>query len=170
MKRQNILFTGTPGCGKTTLIEKIVGRKGSSCAGFFTKEIRERGRRVGFSVNTLDGKQGVLAHRAIKNREKVGGYGVNLADIDGLAVPSMIPANEDVIVVIDEIGKMECFSPLFKDTLIRILNSKNPVLGSIALKGNSFIEGIKTREDVLLIRVSEGNRDMLFEEYSGIRL
>lgn len=168
MKRKNILFTGTPGCGKTTLIEKIVRRIKRPCTGFFTREIRETGRRVGFSINTLDGKQGVLAHQEIKNRDRVGRYGVNLEDIDRIAVPSMVPASEHVLVVIDEIGKMECYSRLFQDTLIRILDSGNPVLGSIALIGNSFIEGIKKRKDILLIRVLGNNRDTLFEKYSAM--
>jgi nucleoside-triphosphatase THEP1 len=63
---------------------------------------------------------------------------------------------------------MECCSHLFQDTLIRILDSGNPVLGSIALMGNSFIEGIKKRKDVLLIRVLGNNRDTLFEKYSAM--
>jgi nucleoside-triphosphatase THEP1 len=168
VKRKNILFTGTPGCGKTTLIEKIVRRMKRPCTGFFTREIREMGRRAGFSINTLDGKQGVLAHQDIKSRGRVGRYGVNLEDIDRIAVPSMVPASEHVIVVIDEIGKMECYSRLFEDTLIRVLDSRNPVLGSIALEGNSFIEGIKKRKDIQLIRVSGNNRDTLFEEYSAM--
>ncbi len=80
----------------------------------------------------------------------------------------MVPASEHVLVVIDEIGKMECYSRLFQDTLIRILDSGNPVLGSIALIGNSFIEGIKKRKDILLIRVLGNNRDTLFEKYSAM--
>ena len=165
MKRKNILFTGTPGCGKSTLIEKIVARTKSSATGFFTREIRERGRRVGFSINTLNGKEGVLVHQNIKSRYKVGKYGVNIQDIDHVAVPAMHPDNEKILVVIDEIGKMECFSPLFRDTVIRVFNSKNPVLGSIPLKGGPFIEHIKQRDDILLIEVSEGNRDSLVERF-----
>ena len=89
------------------------------------------GHRVGFSINTLNGKECVLAHQNIKSRYKVGKYGVNIQDIDSLAVPAMHTNDKNVIVVIDEIGKMECFSPLFRDTVMAILNSKNPVLGSI---------------------------------------
>ena len=110
---KNILFTGPPGCGKSTLIEKIVKRSRSSKTGFFTREIREKGIRVGFSIKTLDGKQGMLAHKEIESPFKVGQYGVNVDDIDRVAVPSMIPAKEDQMIVIDEIGKMECFSIFF---------------------------------------------------------
>ena len=64
-------------------------------------------------------------------------------------------------MIIDEIGKMECFSPLFRQTLIKTLDSENLVIGSIALKGGPFIQEIKKREDVLLVIVTEKNRDSL---------
>ena len=165
MKRKNILFTGIPGCGKSTLIEKIVAGTKRPATGFFTREIREKGRRVGFSINTLDGKQGVLAHQNIKSKFKVGKYGVNIQEIDSVAVPAMHTDNENLIVVVDEIGKMECFSPLFKDTVSRVLNSKNPVLGSIALSGGPFITKIKRRDDILIVEVTKDNRDSLFGKF-----
>jgi nucleoside-triphosphatase THEP1 len=162
---KNILFTGLPGCGKSTLIEKIVRRINRPCTGFFTKEIRDRGRRVGFSIKTLDGKHGILAHIDIRSRIRVGRYGVNLKDIDKIAVPSVVPENDNVIVVVDEIGKMECFSRLFRQTLMKILDSTNTVVGSISLKGDAFIDAIMKRPDTLLISVSKKNRDYLVEEF-----
>lgn len=164
-KNRNILFTGPPGCGKSTLIEKIVGQMKGSCTGFFTRELREQGRRVGFTILTMDGTQGILAHQNSKSPYRVGKYGVNLEDIDRIAVPSMIPGRDDAVVVVDEIGKMECFSPLFRNTLVQILDSKNPVVGSISLRGNQFIQRIKERKDVRLVQVSEMNRDTLVGTY-----
>lgn len=165
MGNGNVLFTGSPGCGKSTLIEKIVRKSQRPRTGFFTREIREKGHRVGFSIETLEGKQGVLAHIEIDSRCKVGKYGVNIDDIDRIAVPSMIPDNEDQMVVIDEIGKMECFSIPFKETLVRVLESKNSVLGSIALKGDPFIVKISKRKDVHLIRITEKNRDIFIDMF-----
>ena len=165
MKRKNILFTGPPGCGKSTLIEKIVAGIKRPAVGFFTREIREHGRRVGFSINTLTGEEGVLAHQDIKSNYRVGKYGVNIQDIDHVAVPAMHADNEEVLVVIDEIGKMECFSNLFKDTVLRVLNSNNPVLGSIALEGGPFITKIKQRDDILLVEVSKDNRNSLVGKF-----
>ena len=59
--KTNILITGPPRCGKSTLIEKVVSRIERPVTGFFTREIKGKGRRVGFSINTLDGKEGILA-------------------------------------------------------------------------------------------------------------
>jgi len=111
---RNILFTGLPGCGKSTIIEKIVQRINRPSSGFFTREIRDRGRRVGFSITTLDGQQGILAHIDIRSHIRVGRYGVYIRDIEKIAVPSMRPENDNVILVVDEISKMGCLSGLFR--------------------------------------------------------
>jgi len=168
VKHRNILYTGLPGCGKSTIIEKIVQRINRPSTGFFTREIRDKGRRVGFSITTLDGQQGILAHIDIRSHIRVGRYGVNIRDIDKIAVPSMPPENDNVIVVVDEIGKMECFSGLFRQTLMNILDATNTVVGSISLKGDAFIGAIKKRPDTLLISVSEKNRDFLVDEFLAV--
>ena len=162
--QKNILLTGPPGCGKSTVIDTIVQRINLPCTGFFTIEMREKGRRVGFSITTLNGRRGILAHVDIRSRYRVGKYGVNLQDIDTVAVPSMVSENDNVVVVVDEIGKMECFSAMFRQTLLRVFDSPNTVVGSIALKGDAFINAIKKRPDSRLILVSEKNRDVLAEE------
>ena len=168
IKKSNILVTGPPGCGKSTLIEKVVKRIEIPATGFFTRGIQEKGRRVGFSITTLNGKEGVLAHQNIKSQFPVGKYGINIDDIDSLAIPAMLPTERNEIIVIDEIGKMECYSVLFKKTIIQALDSVNFVIGSIALKGDSFIQGIKNREDVRVICITQQNRDSLVEEILGL--
>ena len=105
-----------------------------------------------------------MAHIDIRSRYRVGKYGVNLKNVDTIAVPSMVAENDNVIVVVDEIGKMECFSAMFRQTLVTVLDSPNTVVGSIALKGDAFINAIKKRPDSRLIPVSEKNRDVLAEE------
>jgi nucleoside-triphosphatase THEP1 len=161
MRAKNILLTGPPRCGKSTLVEKLVRQLNRPLTGFFTRELREKGRRVGFSITTLDGKEGILAHENSKSQKRVGKYGVNVGDLARIAVPSMIPSGAEQIVLIDEIGKMECLSPIFRETLAKVLDSENLVIGSIAQKGDAFIEKIKERKDVLLVIVSEKNRDSL---------
>lgn len=161
MEQKNVLVTGPPCCGKSTLIEAVVAGISAPMTGFFTREIVETARRVGFRIVTLRGEEGVLAHEHIRSRFRVGKYGVNIEDLERIAVPSIVPSRPDEMVIIDEIGKMECYSSLFRQTLARTLDSPNKVLGSVALKGGTFIEQIKARPDVRLIGVSEQNRDEL---------
>jgi len=65
---KNIFVTGPPRCGKSTLIERLILKIGKPATGFFTREIREKGRRIAFSITTLDGKRGVLAHKNMKGK------------------------------------------------------------------------------------------------------
>ena len=162
--KKNILITGPPRCGKSTLIEKVVERIDFPATGFFTREIREKGGRVGFSITTLNGREGMLAHQNLRSKFSVGKYGVHIKDIEGIAVPSVIPATEGEVVVIDEIGKMECFSKKFRETIPKLLDLPNWVIASIAQKGDAFIQSIKKREDVVVITVTPQNRDILVNE------
>jgi nucleoside-triphosphatase THEP1 len=164
MTKRNFLITGPPRCGKSTVIEKVVGRIERPAIGFFTREIREKGKRVGFSITTLDGRGGILAHQNIVSRFRVGKYGVSIEDIENIAVPAMIPKGKGEVAIIDEIGKMECFSLMFRETLIQVLDLPNWVIASIAQKGGPFIQSIKEREDVFVISVTTENRDMLVEQ------
>jgi len=161
MNSKNLLLTGVPGCGKSTLIENIVKKIPGPVRGFITREIRSKGERVGFRILTLDGKEGVLAHKDSPSLLRVGRYGVNVDQLEKIALPAMEPANPEEVVVIDEIGKMECLSLRFRETLRRLLDSENRVIGSIALKGDPFIQRIKQRPDVLLVQVTEKNRNSL---------
>jgi nucleoside-triphosphatase len=160
-RARNLLLSGPPGCGKSTLIERMVEQIGTRMTGFFTREIRSNRTRVGFEIVTMAGDRGVLAHVNLKSTVRVGRYGVDLDALERIAVPSMIPTKPDEMVIIDEIGKMECFSPLFRHTLERTLDSSHSVVGSIAGKGDRFIEGIKNRPDVELILITTHNRDGL---------
>src|SRR5437879_4315569 len=83
---QKILLTGRPGCGKTTLIKRVVKNLSLRAAGFYTEEIRDRGIRVGFSLVTLDGNQAVLAHVDFKTPERLGKYGLDLSALETVGV------------------------------------------------------------------------------------
>ena len=109
---RNILLTGLPGCGKTTVISRIVDRLAQlRLAGFYTREIRERGDRKGFEAVGLHGSSVVLGHVDFSGRQRVGRYGVDVAGFEKLIESELsgITADADAFVI-DEIGKMECLS------------------------------------------------------------
>jgi hypothetical protein len=95
---KNILVTGPPGCGKSTLIEKVVAIIQAPVAGFFTREIREKGKRVGFSVASFDGRKGILAHVGMKSGPRVGKYGVSIGVFEDIAIPSLHAGSPDILV------------------------------------------------------------------------
>ena len=59
----NVLFLPT-GVGKTTLVQRAceaLVSSGVGVEGFYTEEVREGGRRVGFDVVTVTGERGHLS-------------------------------------------------------------------------------------------------------------
>jgi len=71
---KNLLITGMPGCGKTSLIKEILREFSIPAYGFFTEEIREGEKRVGFKIVTLSGKIGILAKKGIDSNLRVSQY------------------------------------------------------------------------------------------------
>jgi len=168
---KNILLTGNPGCGKTTLIQRVVARLRCSFGGFYTQEIREGGVRLGFKVITFDGREGILAHVKIDSPLRVGKYGVDLRALETVGVASVRRAlHEDALVIIDEIGPMELFSKAFCQVVVEALNSPCVVLGSIVKRSKPFVDQIKARPDVTVIEVCSCNRDALVEQVLALLL
>jgi len=162
---KNILITGAPGVGKTTLVKKIVEKLYPlRPVGFYTGEIREGGARRGFSLTALDGREGILSHVDIKSPRRVGRYGVDVAGFDRFLDSFNFSNPENRIAVIDEIGKMECFSNKFKRLVRDILGSDKYVIATVALKGGGFIAEIKARKDIVVYEITLRNRDSLLSD------
>ncbi len=155
-----VLLTGRPGCGKTTLIRRVIDSLAVDADGFYTQEMRAPdGRRRGFQIITLDGAAATLSSVDIRGPHRVGRYGVDLAGIDGVAVPAVRRAVERrCLVVVDEIGKMELFSPSFRRAVLEALDAGRCLLGTILLGPHPFADSIKARPDVRLIQLTEANR------------
>ncbi len=162
---KNILICGPPGVGKTTLIQKILKNSNLRAGGFYTEEIKENKNRVGFKIISLDNQEGILAHITIKGIKRVGRYGLNIYDLENIGVKSLDRAlqNNDLIII-DEIGKMEIFSDKFKEKVLDCLNSKKLVLATIGIGGDKFIFKIKERNDVIIFKMNRENRDKLMDK------
>ena len=159
------LLTGLPGTGKTTIIRKAILQLHLRAGGFYTEEIRVAGKRQGFSVITLDGQRAILAHTDCPGPNRVSRYGVDISQLDIVGVTALYRAIDgDDVVVIDEIGKMELFSPRFREAVKIALDSGKKVLGTIMSAPSSFTDDIKRHSAVEILNVTRENRNQVLYE------
>lgn len=162
-----LLLTGTPGIGKTTLICKVASQLSQyRIGGFYTEEIREGGQRKGFRLVTFQGEEGIIAHVNFDHHYRVSKYGVDVEMIDHFANITLGLADDIDCYLIDEIGKMECFSEVFVKRVEALLNSSKPVIATVAKKGSGLIEKAKQWPGSLLWELTHANRDVRVMEVS----
>lgn len=112
---------------------------------------------------TLDGSQQILSHVDHPGPFRVGRYKVDVAGFERLLNEMDLPHVLTRVIILDEIGKMECLSKRFTDDVTALLDSPKTVIVTIALKGSGFIQQIKHRPDCRLITVTVANRNSLAE-------
>lgn len=165
----HVLLTGLPGAGKTTVIRKIADALiARHPAGFVTAEIRDKGVRKGFELVALDGRRSILSHVDFKSPYRVGKYGV---DIDAFETflddfDLLDPAHH--LIIMDEIGKMECLSAKFRELVDRLFASDKTIIATIALKGGGLIGDLKRRPEVNIHEVTLRNRDAIVGDLIAI--
>ncbi|XP_021076423.1 cancer-related nucleoside-triphosphatase isoform X1 [Mus pahari] len=182
---RHVFLTGPPGVGKTTLIQKaieVLQSSGLPVDGFYTQEVRQEGKRIGFDVVTLSGAQGPLSRVGSqplpgKPECRVGQYVVNLDSFEQLALPVLRNAGPSCgpkhrVCIIDEIGKMELFSQPFIQAVRQTLSTPGIiVVGTIPVpKGKplALVEEIRKRNDVKVFNVTRENRNSLLPDIVAV--
>ncbi len=140
------------------------GLKNFHPVGFYTAEIREEGIRKGFELVGLEGKRGILSHVNIRSPYRVGRYKVDVRGFEDFLKGIVFFDPPSRMVMVDEIGKMECLSTQFNRMMKEVLDSEKWVIATIALKGSGLIAEVKKRQDVELFEITPSNRDVLFSE------
>lgn len=162
-----IFLVGDPGVGKTTALMKAVNilkAKGLTVGGVVSREARSGRSRVGFKIIDLGtGVVGTLASIDQPAGPRVGRYRVNLRDVAEVGAKAILRAIESAdVVVCDEVGPMELFSPDFRRAVKALLDSDKPVLGVVhKWYRDPMVSDLKSLPNVEVVEVTYENRDDL---------
>ena len=137
--KTKILITGPPRSGKSTLIVRLIkyiSKRQITAYGFLTPEVREGNNRIGFDIVDIKTKEREKLARkgSFNTKHHVGKYCVFIEKFEKfLSHFENIKFQQDDLIIIDEIGKMELFSKKFQEFIIKIFASNISIIATIGL-------------------------------------
>lgn len=162
----NILFTGEPHVGKSTLLERLVSGLPNK-SGFITKEVLKDGSRTGFELVSAIGDRALLVSTELASPFRVSRYGVDVEGFDRFLAGLRQPKPEDLVYV-DEIGQMELYSEKFRQLVKHYLELPNTFVATLSsVYSNDFTETLRSRSDVQIIDLTLDNREEIYERYAS---
>jgi nucleoside-triphosphatase THEP1 len=155
---KNMLLSGPPGCGKTTIIRKIIQHlfADQRLAGFYTQEIQHKDC-VDYAL-----KRGLeMISRLDFHGDNHGGRDeVNTRTFEVLLAHQLDQVADGVnVFLIDQIGKEERVNQPFMTAVMQLLDSPVPVWATVAASCRGFLRQIQDRQDLMVVRITAENRD-----------
>ena len=166
-----LALTGKPKSGKTTTVLMLVDslkKNGIKVGGFYTVEVKKNDRRLGFEiVDILTGKRGVLAGIDQESKIKVGKYGVNVGDLEGIGVRALEHGFENCqVLIVDEVGPMELKSELFRKVVRKVLNSDKLTIFTVHYRSSDdLVREVKRKSN--LYELTSDNREKIVSTLIG---
>lgn len=158
-----IAVTGSPGVGKSTLVQNVAAKTGCRVGGVLARDMRFKDRRIGFELLDLaSGATGVLADEE-GTGPQLGKYRVHPEELDGIGARAVENAIGCDLIVVDEIGPMELSSKRFVAAVEKALSSDKPML-VVLHEWSQHRLARKIRLTFKVVTVTKDNRDSLAGE------
>ena len=160
----NVIITGAPGIGKTTLIKHLIrDLTPVIIRGFYKEAILENDVVKGYRMITARFDEQIIAHIYFEGPEKFENFGINIDGLNKLVERELNISNGAELFIVDEIGRMECLSHSFCHSIQKILDSNIPMIASVGQILTSELKAIKSRKDISVIQVTQKNRETLWK-------
>jgi nucleoside-triphosphatase len=160
-----LLLEGPPRVGKTTVVRRLIAllqQANLPVGGFTTRELRERGHRVGFLAEDINGGAAVIAHVDWTSGPAVGRYHVDVSAFEEVALPALQRALEQGgVVVLDELVQMELASTAFVNAVHQLFNRDATLVATVHVVAHPVTDALKQRPDVQTVEVTRENRNDL---------
>lgn len=158
-----IAVTGSPGVGKSTLVQKAAEATRVKVGGVLARDKRIKDRRAGFELMDLgSGRTGMLADES-GNGPQLGKYRVRLDDLDQIGARAIEDALIADLIVVDEVGPMELSSRRFVRAVEKAIASNKPML-VVLHQWSRHPLAKKIRKSFRLLTVTKENRDSLLAD------
>lgn len=159
---KNIFLTGEKYTGKSTLIQNVLNRLNLSAGGYVTERVIKGNERIYIVKSLHDSSESYLIANvnAIDYSREVF---IDSFDIGIVSILEKSLKDKDIIIL-DELGFFESDSEKFKSKVYELLDSNKIILGTIKDHDCEFLNNIRKRDDILLIKVTKENREEILDE------
>jgi len=174
---KNLFLTGKINIGKTTVLNSIVEKlniENNKICGFSTKAFLENGKVKGFYINPVK-----YYLEIPKFDERIIGYTDDEGrwvsvpetfDNFGVEILDYCLKSKFELIIMDELGFFESKAYTFQKKVYEVIESNKKVLGIVKPQRTIFMNSIKERKDVIVVEITEQNRDYISTElYSKIK-
>ena len=163
---KNIFLTGEKHIGKSTLIQSILNRLNLSVGGYITERVIKNNKTTYIARSLYNGSESYPIAN-VNNSDRTREVFMDSFDIGIVSILEKSLKNRDVIIL-DELGFFEDNSKIFKYKIYELLDSNKVILGVIKDCNCEFLNNIRQRDDVLLIKVTKENREETLNRLIGI--
>jgi len=162
----NLFLTGKIGIGKSTVLKKVLSEIDLSIGGYVTERIYDGHYRkyIARSLNNPK-EEYIIVKSDSRDDSKVW---FPKAFEKGLVPILDESLKSKDIIVLDELGASEKDIDVFTSKIFELLDSNKIVFGVLKDVDCKFLNDIKIRDDVTVIRITEENRDNIVDEIVNI--
>ena len=157
MEKKHLFLTGRKQVGKSTVLRKLLEHHPQP-AGFRTLRIPNA---EGCSVHMFaPGETEFTEENRVFYRHK-GVLYLNIADFDRIGCDLLEKSKGADLILMDELGPTEVHAQQFRRAVWETLDESAHVYGVLQMAESDFLDQVAAREDVLVMTVTEENRDDL---------
>jgi nucleoside-triphosphatase len=162
----NLFLTGKIGIGKSTLLKRALKELNVSLGGYTTERVFEGYFRK-YIIKSLYDNNTTYTILKVDSRDNSKEHFIDSFEKGALSILDK-SLKERNLIVLDELGSAENDMSLFTDKVFKLLDSKKIVFGVLKENDCDFLNAIMAREDVIVITITEDNRDYIIEDIINI--
>ena len=162
----NLFLTGKIGIGKSTLLKKALKELDFSLGGYTTERIFEGYFRK-YIIKSLYDNRTTYTILKVDSRDNSKEHFIDSFERGALSILDKSLKERDLIVL-DELGSAENDMNLFTDKVFKLLDSSKIVFGILKENNCDFLNAVMAREDVIVLTITEDNRDYILEDIIDI--
>ena len=161
--RRHLFLTGERRVGKSTILRRVIERRGLRCSGFETRPLMIGGERRGYLLHVrvpkpADRNDTVACLRVTQQRMVPV---LPVFEENGAAILRASLIAPEPFILMDELGRLERDAAEFCTQVLACLDSEKRVIGVLQQCDAPLIDAIRARDDVQVLTVTEENRDAI---------